>query len=61
MLPNMQGLVEDAMYVAQGVIPMSTEGIIFYQWSYRIPILPHSLINQQAYLRTRSEDSLKIY
>ena len=27
-LPTMQGLVEDAMYVYQGWIPMSTEGIL---------------------------------
>ena len=28
MLPTMQVLVEDAMYVSQGKIPMSTEGVL---------------------------------
>ena len=28
MLPIMQGLVEDLMYVSQGKIPMSTEEIL---------------------------------
>ena len=28
MLSTMQGLVEDAMYVSQGGIPISTEGIL---------------------------------
>ena len=28
MLPTMQGLVEDVMYVSQGMIPMSTEEIL---------------------------------
>ena len=28
MLPTMQVLVEDVMYVSQGKIPMSTEGIL---------------------------------
>ena len=28
MLPTMQGLVEDAMYVSQGKIPMSTEWML---------------------------------
>ena len=28
MLTTMQGLVEDAMYVSQAMIPMSTEGML---------------------------------
>ena len=28
MLPTMQGLVEDDIYVFQGGIPMSTEGVM---------------------------------
>ena len=28
MLPTMQGLVEDAMYVFHGGLPMSTEGML---------------------------------
>ena len=39
MLPNMQVLVEDTMYVSHGKIPMSTEGMLCISrargfWSY---------------------------
>ena len=33
MLPTMQGLVEDVMYVSQGGIPMSTEEVMFISGS----------------------------
>ena len=46
MIPTMQGLVEDVMYVYQGEIPMSGVDDV-YQWmcACRL-ILPRSLINQ---------------
>ena len=46
MLPTMQLLVEDAMYVSQGGIEMYV-GYVAYQWICEYPLsLPHSMINQ---------------
>ena len=36
MLPNMKGLVEDAMYVSQGKIPISTEGMLVISGSVSV-------------------------
>ena len=46
MLPTMQGLVEDVMYVYQGGIPMSV-GYDTYKWVCAWSLsLPHGLISQ---------------
>ena len=46
MLPTMQGLVEYAMYVSRGGLPMSVRDTE-YQWIFTWrPSSPHGLINQ---------------
>ena len=45
MLPTMQGLVKDAVYVSQGKIPMYV-GDAAYRWSCVWHLsLPHGMIN----------------
>ena len=61
MLPTMQGLVEDVIYVSQGGIPISG-GDAAYQWNCAWHlIIPHGLINQFEPQLTRSEDYLQSY
>ena len=53
MLPTMQVLVEDAMYVSQGGIPMSTEGMLHIigareVWSYLKVLSTNSRIGMPA-------------
>ena len=61
MLPTMQGLVENAMYISQGGIPMY-EGDVSYQWScvWRL-ILICCMINQYKPHLTRRENSMYSY
>ena len=54
MLPTMQGLVEDAMYVSPGDIPLSSKGM-------RSTFLPHGMSNQKAYRRAHSKGSMQSY
>ena len=61
MMTNMQGLVEDDIYVSQNGIQMSG-GDAVYQWicAWRMN-LPRGLINQRYPQINRSEASIQIY
>ena len=60
MLPAIQVLVGDVMYVSQGGIPMFGGGGA-YQWSCAWHMsLPHGIINQYETQLTRRKYSLEI-